>query len=152
MNILFIHQNYPGQFREYVPKLAASGQHKVAFLTRRRDLPQAADHFVGIYESAHRPKPDAWIYSRWFETAVGNGAGAAAACKLLNENGFVPDLVSGHANWGELLFVKDIWPDTAVIGLFEYYFLSKGGLVGFDPEFSGARDTPQLLFVNNASI
>jgi glycosyltransferase involved in cell wall biosynthesis len=150
LNILFIHQNYPGQYREYVPALAASGDCKVAFLTQRTGLPQATDHFIGVYKTLRRPKADAWRYTRWFETTIGNAGGAAKACKILRDKGYRPDLVTGHANWGELLFVKDVWPDTRLVGLFEYYFIAKGGLVGFDPEFKEARDIEQLLFVNNA--
>lgn len=150
MNILFIHQNYPGQYREYVPALAQSGDCKVAFLTQRTGLPQAKDHFIGVYKTLRNPKADVWRYSRWFETTVGNAGGAAKACKLLRDKGYKPDLVTGHANWGELLFVKDVWPDVKLIGLFEYYFISKGGLANFDPEFRDARDSEQLLFVNNA--
>lgn len=150
MNILFIHQNYPGQFREYIPNLAATGQHKIAFLTQRTAVPKVTDHFIGVYKPMHKPKPEVWRFSRWFETTIGNAGGAARACKVLRDKGFMPDLVTGHANWGELIFVKDVWPDTKLIGLFEYYFLANGGLVNFDPEVKSSLDSAQLLFVNNA--
>ena len=151
LNILFIHQNYPGQFREHVPILAAGSECKVAFLTQRNDLGQAKDHFIGVYKSAHKPKANAWKYSTWFETVTGNAVGAAKACKILRDKGYVPDLVTGHANWGELLFVKDVWPNAALVGLFEYFFLAKGGLVGFDPEITENVDAAQILNVKNAS-
>lgn len=150
MNILFIHQNYPGQYREYIPQLAATGDHKIAFLTQRTAVPQVKDHFIGVYKAMHKPKPETWRFARWFETTIGNAGGAARACKVLRDKGFIPDLVTGHANWGELIFVKDVWPDTKLIGLFEYYFLAKGGLVNFDPEVKSSLDSAQLLFVNNA--
>jgi hypothetical protein len=38
-----------------------------------------------------------------------------------------------------LTFVKQVWPDVPVIGLFEYFYLAEGGLVGFDPEFPASR-------------
>jgi glycosyltransferase involved in cell wall biosynthesis len=150
MNILFVHQNYPGQYREIVPALAAMGGHRVVFLTQRAGLPQATDHMIGVYKSAHKPAKDAWKYSAWFEESIGNAIGAGNACKLLKQNGFEPDIVTGHANWGELLYVKDIWPDAPLIGYFEYYFIAKGGLVGFDPEFREAGDIGPRLFANNA--
>ena len=150
MNILFIHQNYPGQYREIVPALAAMGGHRVVFLTQRTGLPQATDHMIGIYKSAHKPAKNAWKYSAWFEEAIGNAIGVGNACKVLKQNGFEPDIVTGHANWGELLYVKDIWPDAPLLGYFEYYFIAKGGLIGFDPEFREAGDIGPRLFANNA--
>ncbi|MCW5733178.1 MAG: glycosyltransferase [Enhydrobacter sp.] len=150
MNILFIHQNYPGQYREIVPTLAAMGGHRVVFLTQRTGLPQATGHMIGVYKSAHKPAPNAWKYSAWFEESIGNAIGVGNACKLLKQNGFEPDIVTGHANWGELLYVKDIWPNAPLLGYFEYYFIAKGGLIGFDPEFREAGDIGPRLFANNA--
>jgi glycosyltransferase involved in cell wall biosynthesis len=150
MNILFVHQNYPGQYREIIAKLAATGEHKIVFLTQRKQVPEVKDHAIGIYKPVHQPKDDAWNYSRWFETACGNGVGAAQACLTLKKKGFTPDLVTGHANWGELLYVKDVWPKTVLIGFFEYYFIPKGGLVGFDPEYPEKPDIAPRLFTNNA--
>jgi glycosyltransferase involved in cell wall biosynthesis len=150
MNILFLHQNYPGQYREIVPALAAMGGHRIVFLTQRTGLPQATGHMIGVYKSAHKPAKDAWKYSAWFEESIGNAIGVGNACKLLKQNGFEPDIVTGHANWGELLYVKDIWPNAPLLGYFEYYFIAKGGLIGFDPEFREAGDIGPRLFANNA--
>jgi hypothetical protein len=35
MNFLFAHQNYPGQYRDIVPRLVAEGSHRTDFLTQR---------------------------------------------------------------------------------------------------------------------
>lgn len=150
MDILFVHQNYPGQFREIVPTLAATGRHRIVFLTQQTRLPQAKDHMIAVYESAHKPAKDAWKYSAWFEESIGNAIGAGNGCKVLKQNGFKPDLIVGHANWGELLYIKETWPDAPLLGYFEYYFIAKGGLVGFDPEFPEAGDIGPRLFANNA--
>lgn len=150
MNILFVHQNYPGQFREMVPTLAATGRHRVAFLTQQTRLPHATDHMIGVYESARKPAKDAWNYSVWFEESIGNAIGAGDACMVLKQNGFKPDLVIGHANWGELLYIKDVWADAPLLGYFEYYYIEQGGLVGFDPEFPEPNDIGRRLLANNA--
>jgi glycosyltransferase involved in cell wall biosynthesis len=49
--------------------------------------------------------------------------------------------------WGELTFTRQVWPDVPVIGLFEYFYLAEGGLVGFDPEFPAS---PQAAFTMHA--
>ena len=62
-----------------------------------------------------------------------------------------PDVVIGHAGWGELLFVKHVWPDVPVLGYFEYYFIAQGGLINFDPEFRSASDIAPRLDARNAA-
>ena len=84
-----------------------------------------------------------------FEVNCGNGIGAANACRELAKRGFKPDLVIGHAGWGELLFIKDVWPDVPLIGCFEWYFIPKGGPVAFDPEFPERADVASLLHARN---
>ena len=39
MNILFVHQNMPGQYRELVQWLAATKEHTIYFLTQRKNAP-----------------------------------------------------------------------------------------------------------------
>ena len=63
------------------------------------------------------------------------------------DTGFKPDVILGHTGWGEMSFLKDLWPDVPVIGFFEYYYNMEGGLVGFDPE---APPNPQTPFFNRA--
>jgi len=53
MNILFIHQNFPGQFRHLAPALAASG-HRVDALAmhRRPPPPGVTQHVYGVRRQA----------------------------------------------------------------------------------------------------
>jgi glycosyltransferase involved in cell wall biosynthesis len=86
-----------------------------------------------------------------WEEATGNGFGAALAAKELEtKEGFKPDIVIGHVGWGELTFIKQIWPDVPVIGLFEFYYNLGGGLVGFDPDEPISDHTPFLMQARNA--
>lgn len=143
MKILLLHQNYPGQFRELFRWLAAQPGHDVVFLTQRKDPEQVRGARVMTYAAHHRPGEGAYALSAYWEECCGNGYGAAIACERLTAEGFRPDIVIGHAGWGELLFVKEVWPGVPVVGLFEYFFLASGGCVGFDPEFP-ARDTARF--------
>jgi glycosyltransferase involved in cell wall biosynthesis len=59
-------------------------------------------------------------------------------------------VILGHVGWGELTFVKEVWPDVPVLGLFEYYFLARGGSVGFDPEFPASDTAPFTMHARNA--
>ena len=150
MKMLFVHQNYPGQFRESLPKLAATGKHEIVFLTQRQQLPKPGDHSILRYAPHHEAKDNAYIYTKLFENACGSGVGAARACNELKRRGFKPDMIIGHIGWGEMLFLKEVWPDVPNLGYFEYFFIPKGGAVGHDPEFPERGDISALLHARNA--
>ncbi|MEM9757515.1 MAG: glycosyltransferase, partial [Pseudomonadota bacterium] len=65
-------------------------------------------------------------------------------------DGFRPDVILGHVGWGELTFVKEVWPDVPVIGYFEYFYRATGGSVGFDPEFPASEHAPFIMHARNA--
>ncbi|MFM8276394.1 MAG: glycosyltransferase, partial [Cyanobium sp.] len=46
-----------------------------------------------------------------------------------------PDLIVGHPGWGELLLVKDLFPDVPVLHQVEFIYQVQGGDSDFDPEF-----------------
>lgn len=150
MKILFVHQNMPGQYRELIQWLAATGEHELVFLTQRNPAPKVAGVGSVVYKPHHIPDKEAYRLSEPWETAAGSGYGAALAMQALAERGFVPDLILGHTGWGELLFVKQVWPDVPVIGFFEFFYRAKGGLVGFDPDLPVAETQPFLLEARNA--
>ncbi|EEE35127.1 rb148 [Rhodobacteraceae bacterium KLH11] len=151
MKLLFVHQNMPGQYRELVQWLAAQGSHQLVFLTQRNPAPQFAGVTTVVYHPHHRPDAYAYGLSKVWEEATGVGFGVAmAARRLEQEQGFRPDLVLGHTGWGELLFLKQIWPDVPILGFFEYFYNLTGGLVGFDPEEPISDHTPFLLQARNA--
>jgi len=151
MNILFVHQNMPGQYRELVQWLAAQGGHRIYFLTQRKDAPNFAGVETRIYKAHRKPAKDAYGLSKVWEEATGAGFGAAmAARRMESEEGFKPDIVIGHIGWGELTFFKQVWPDVPIIGFFEYYYNIEGGLVGFDPEETVSDHAPFLMHARNA--
>lgn len=151
MNILFVHQNMPGQYREMVQWLVAQGGHRIVFLTQRNPPPKIAGVETVQYRPKHKPAKDVWGLSKVWEEATGVGFGAAlAARKHAEDTGFRPDIVIGHTGWGELLFFKDIWPDVPILGFFEYFYRSTGGTVGFDPEEPTSAHTPFLMRARNA--
>ncbi|MGC1504883.1 MAG: glycosyltransferase family 4 protein [Sulfitobacter sp.] len=151
MNILFVHQNMPGQYRELVRWLAAQGGHRIFFLTQKKDAPKLQGVETRIYKAHRKPLQDAYGLSKVWEEAAGAGFGAAmAARKIEAEDGFVPDIVIGHVGWGELTFFKQVWPHVPIIGFFEYYYNMTGGLVGFDTEEEISEHAPFLMAARNS--
>ncbi|MEM6624832.1 MAG: glycosyltransferase family 4 protein [Pseudomonadota bacterium] len=151
MNILFVHQNMPGQYRELVQWLAATGQHRIYFLTQRKQPPTIEGVEARVYQAHHKPAENAYGLSKVWEEATGFGFGAAMAARRLDtEENFRPDIVIGHVGWGELTFFKQVWADVPIIGFFEFYYSETGGIVGFDPEDPPGPNTPFLLAARNA--
>jgi glycosyltransferase involved in cell wall biosynthesis len=39
----------------------------------------------------------------------------------------------GHNGWGEIWYLKDVYPDTPLLGYFEFFYRLRGADIGFDP-------------------
>lgn len=140
MNILFIHQNFPGQFKFLAPELAQQG-HRVLALTMQKT---EAPHWQGVelvsYQATRGNSKDAHPWISDFESKVIRGEACFRAALKLKESGFIPDVIVAHSGWGESLFLKEVWPQTR-LGLYgEFYYQVSGADTGFDLEFT-ARDT-----------
>jgi glycosyltransferase involved in cell wall biosynthesis len=133
MNILFIHQNFPGQFRHLAPALASAG-HRVEALAMHRRTPPAGvgQHAYGLRRS---PGRDTHPLLREAEAKVLRGEACAAAMLQLARDGFQPDLILANPGWGEALFAKDVFPRARLVSLLEFFHRLPGGDFGFDPEF-----------------
>lgn len=149
MNILFVHQNFPGQFPHLSAALAARG-HRVLALTdagNRRPAPE------GVTVMRYR-KPDEGAVGgpglhRFHARACARGVSVARAALVLRDrHGFVPDVIVGHPGWGETLFLRDVWPDARLIVYAEFHYASHGLDTDFDAEFQ--TDTPERRFAITA--
>nr|WP_169618123.1 glycosyltransferase family 4 protein [Ruegeria sp. PR1b] len=149
MKLLFVHQNMPGQYRELLDWLAAQGGHELVFLTQRQNVKIPGVQTV-VYKPFHQPAKDAFGLSKVWEEAAGAGFGAVMALQqFATKTGFRPDVILGHTGWGELSFLKDLWPDVPIIGYFEYYYNMEGGMVGFDPERPAGEHAPYFNRARN---
>lgn len=135
MNFLFIHQNFPGQFKNLAPALAQQGHRVVALTLRVKEatewngvkvLPYAISRSSG---QALHP----WLVD--LDTKVTRAEACFHAARALREQGFIPDTIIAHPGWGESTFLKDVWPE-ARLGLYcELYHQAEYPHTGFDPEF-----------------
>ena len=136
MRILFLHQNFPGQFKHLAPALAAAG-HEVVALPMRRGGPSV---WQGVrvlpYWPARGSAPGVHRWLTDLETKAVRAEACARHMMRLREAGFVPDVVVAHPGWGESLGVKTVWPTTRLGIYCELYYQPSGADVGFDPEFA----------------
>jgi hypothetical protein len=106
LNILFVHQNMPGQFKHLAPKFAANPKNKVAFITKREGVDIPGVRRVN-YQIPRTAKETTHHYVRLFENSVIYGQQTVRACHDLHKDGFRPDVIVAHPGWGEALFLKD---------------------------------------------
>jgi glycosyltransferase involved in cell wall biosynthesis len=147
MKFLFIHQNFPGQYVHIVCYLAQAG-HQVTFITQ----PRSAE-IAGVRKLEYQPVvPElcGQAYLRELENSLANGLAVARLCEWLNRDGFVPDIIIGHNGWGEILYIKDVWPHVPLLGYFEFFYRASGSDVDFDSEFPPEADAPVRLRTRNA--
>ncbi|MBE0546230.1 MAG: glycosyltransferase [Rubrivivax sp.] len=142
MNILFVHQNFPGQFRHLAPALAQAGHAVHALSINRRPVPPGVT--LHVYKAQRPPGFKPHPLAADVEAKVIRGEAAAGAMLALQREGFTPDLVIANPGWGEALFVKDVWPRARLVCLLEYFYRLEGGDVGFDPEFPPTGPLPGL--------
>jgi glycosyltransferase involved in cell wall biosynthesis len=134
MKIVFVHQNFPGQFGRLAAIFAAEG-HQVVALGMVKDCKIPG---VTYYPYTPVPGPDGSGFNNRFSAVIPplqRAYGAAHQARSLAKQGFKPDLVVVNTGWGEGLFLKEIWPEARHVAYFEYYYAAKGQDVDFDPEF-----------------
>ena len=136
MKILFVHQNFPGQYLYLAPELQKRG-HECLALT---DLVNTRDSAIPVLKYKHEGQkidPAAARLGRNYIQMSDRGVSVArAAAQLRQSKNYVPDVIFGHSGWGETLFLKEVWPEAKLLIYAEFYYKGRGADVGFDPEFS----------------
>ena len=121
MKILFIHQNFPGQYKHLAPALAAQGHDCVA-LTLRVDKPT---EWRGIKILPYTlPRRNGQAVHPWLldlDTKVTRADACFRAAREMRAQGFSPDLILAHHGWGEPMFLRDVWPGARMALYCELY-------------------------------
>jgi glycosyltransferase involved in cell wall biosynthesis len=149
LNILFIHQNMPAQFKHLAPALAADPKNRVVFLTQRSDVKIPRVETVS-YTVTREAKAATHQYVRLFENNVASGQEVVRALQKLRTSGFKPDVVIAHSGWGEALFVKDMYPKVPLIVFSEFYY--RRNELYFDPHDKVTLDQICRLRARSANL
>jgi glycosyltransferase involved in cell wall biosynthesis len=148
VKFLFVHQNYPGQFLHIVRQLANDARHEVLFITEPN-----ANQIANVRKIPYsRPVLDiaeTHVAARELDNGVRRADAVCRTAHGLKHLGFQPDIIIGHHGWGEMLNLRDVWPDVPMLGYMEFYYQLDKADVGFDPEFPSDRlDYPRIRAKN----
>ncbi len=128
MNMLFLPQNFPGQFGWLAARLAAAGHRVVGLGERDRMTKRKA--ISGVTRVGYlKPRGGGELTPpclHRFEGDVRRAQDVVRVAFKSANDGLIPDIIYGNPGWGELLFVKDVFPSAAVIALDEFYFRPRG--------------------------
>ena len=125
MRFLFLHTNFPAQFRHVARALAADPANRVWFATAG-----GSGEIPGVEKIPFKPhravRRDTHHYVRALEHAVLNGQAAYRAVERLRAAGEAPDVVVAHSGWGAGQFMKDAFPRARLLQYFEWYYHADG--------------------------
>lgn len=151
MRILFLHSNFPAQFRHLAVALAQNPQHQVVFGTARKEGSLPGVH-KALYQPSRTAHPQTHHYVKTLENAVLQGQAVYRLSEQLKAQGFVPDVVYGHSGWGPTLFIKDIFPNAKLLCYFEWFYHAHGSDADFDPNEPLNADDEARIRLKNAPI
>lgn len=148
MKILFVHQNFPGQYLHLARHLGAIPGNEVVFITQRRDATLPGVKNI-VYQPQRPITPEIHHYLRDSEAGILNAQAVVRIALDLKESGFTPDVMLGHNGWGEIWYLKEVFPKTPLIGYFEFFYRFQGADVGFDPSETQIFDTGPRIRTKN---
>jgi len=153
MKFLFIHDNFPAQFRHIAEMLAKDIKNQVVFATRFENNPWEISRVQKVvYTLTREPTPNIHNYVIPIEAGALTGQAFYRLASGLKSMGFVPDIIIGHSGWGSTLFVKDVYPETPFLGYFEWFYNYKNSDVDFDPNDPITTDEILKLRTKNTPI
>jgi glycosyltransferase involved in cell wall biosynthesis len=153
MRLLFVHQNFPGQYPHLVRHYAAQPEHEVVAVGEKANLLRRRPQMPGVKLLGYvLPEDQPPGFEAPVLKAIQRGRAVAAGALDLRRRGFRPDVVFAHIGWGEGLFLKDVFPAARVLLYCEYFYRTRGGDLGFDPEFPASDEKLLRLRVMNAPL
>jgi len=150
MKILFIHQNFPGQFKHLAQELLSLG-HEVRAIAINPGTSMGVG--IELYQPLVSSSQNIHPLATEFETKIIRGQACANKLLELSNDGFYPDLIIGHPGWGEMLFAREVYPKAKQIHFIEFYYRAYGADVDFDPEFlNGSLEERERIYIKNTHL
>src|SRR3954469_8087317 len=105
MRILFVHQNFPGQYRHLARHYASLPGHEVVAVGEKKNVLGQRPLIPGVkllgYEMPAAENSNA--SDAKLQRAIRGGRIVAGGAARLARSGFRPDIIFAHIGWGEAL-------------------------------------------------
>lgn len=133
MNLLFIHPNMPGQYKHLARAFGAEAGHRIFFVTKHTsaEIPGVTRITYGMPKLDAPPPTHRYLATT--TRGVMQGQQVWRVCdQLMRRENFTPDIIIGHPGWGDMLFLKELFPKARILSFFEFYYRATGADVGFE--------------------
>jgi glycosyltransferase involved in cell wall biosynthesis len=156
MNILFVHQSFPGQYQHVIKELAAAGHQCIGLGIQPFEPPTdwpATVHYLR-YRLQRSNAADIHPLALETESKLIRAEACAEAAHQLKAKGFKPDLICAHPGWGEAMLLPTVWPNVPLLCYQEFFYNETGFDMNFDLELQGERSWQQQakLVMKNAYL
>ncbi len=133
MNVLFVHNNFPAQFRHIAVTLAKAGGFKMAAIGE--DGSGAVEGVdVRRYAKMGGATVETHAFARRFDHECRRAERVMFKALQLKSEDFEPDLIVAHCGWGETIPLRTLFPRARIAVYCEFYYRPEGQDVGFDDE------------------
>lgn len=148
MHVLFLHQNFPAQFRYIAPRLVQDYGWQCSFMTAndQGSLPGVSKL---IYRCTGGATKANHFASRNFENTVNEAHAVFETLKYRQD--LRPDLIVAHTGFGSSLFLPYLY-DAPLINFVEYFYRPVGQDIGFRPEMPVTEESLLRVKTKNAMI
>jgi len=161
MNVLFVHNNFPAQYRYLARALSRDKTVNMVAIgsSTSRSVPgvQLRKYALGSSDLAGTHP-----FARRFDLECQRGEQVLYALSSLVASGFAPDVILAHPGWGETLPLRIMFPKARLLVYCEFFYGDQGLDVDFDPEFPKAgldghiglklKNATTLLALNDANF
>jgi glycosyltransferase involved in cell wall biosynthesis len=141
--ILFVHQNFPGQYRYLARHYAEDSSWDVFAIGERscvkRQFALIPKNITILgYDLPPVKNNDVSSRVKDFARYVDRADALEKVLSRQKANGLSPDVILVHPGWGEAMYLKEIFPESKLICFFEYYFSTTKNNIDFDPMLSSS--------------
>jgi glycosyltransferase involved in cell wall biosynthesis len=151
MNVLFIHNNFPAQFRNLTAALARDPKVSVAAIGSYTAVPRPGVRLIK-YALPEVDIAGTHPFARRFDLECRRAEQVLYSLSTLSSTGFVPDIIFAHPGWGESLPLRTMYPKAKMLIYCEYYYGAAERDFAFDVEFPATGlDGQVALQLKNAT-
>ncbi|MBM0204743.1 glycosyltransferase [Micromonospora sp. STR1s_5] len=134
-DILFVHTNFPAQFRHLAAHLARDPNFRVFAFSSHSGQTLAGVRLLKYQLNLELSQDEVHPFARRFDAESRRAEQILYLANLLRSERITPDVIFVHPGWGEALPLRLAFPRAKIVAYCEFFYSASGLDVGFDPEF-----------------